>query len=51
VQANSKEEVVERFKQAPMEDGDILEIRKVIDPEDFGEAITPELRERLEADW
>jgi hypothetical protein len=51
VQANSKEEVVERFKQAPMEDGDILEIRKVIDPEDFGEAVTPELRERIEADW
>jgi len=51
VRADSMEQVVERFKQLPMPDGDVLEIRKVIEPEDFGEAITPELRERIEADW
>ena len=49
VQANSKEEVIERFRHAPMEDGDILEIRRFFEAEDFGDILTPELRERMEA--
>jgi hypothetical protein len=51
VQAKSMEEVVECFKRAPMLDGDVLEIRKIIDVEDYSEALPPELRERIEADW
>jgi hypothetical protein len=46
VQAKSKEEVVERFKRAPMLDGDVLEIRQIFEAEDFGDNFTPELRER-----
>jgi len=49
VQAKSKEEVVERFKHAPMEDGDVLEIREFFEIEDFGDLVTPELRQRIEA--
>lgn len=53
VQAKSKEEVIERFARAPMEDGDVLEIRQVFEAEDFGENMTPEVRaqeERLRAE-
>lgn len=53
VQANSKEEVVERFSRAPMQEGDVLEIRQVFDADDFGENMTPEIRakeERLRAE-
>jgi hypothetical protein len=46
VQAKSREEVVERFAKAPMEDGDVLEIRQVFEAEDFGDALTPELAAR-----
>lgn len=35
VQAKSKEEVIERFKHAPMLDGDVLEIRQLFEAEDF----------------
>jgi hypothetical protein len=35
VQAKSKEEVVERFLRAPMEEGDVLEIRQLFEAEDF----------------
>ena len=35
------------MKRAPF-DGDEIEIRQVFSPEDFGEALTPELREREE---
>ena len=38
VQAKSKEEVIERFLRAPMEDGDVLEIRQLFEAEDFGDA-------------
>jgi hypothetical protein len=48
VQAKSKEEVVERFKQAPMLDGDVLEIRQIFEADDFGENFTPEQRDREE---
>jgi hypothetical protein len=46
VQAKSKAEVVERFKHAPMRDGDVLEIRQIYEAEDFGDNFPPELRER-----
>ena len=48
VQAKSKEEVIERFSHAPMEDGDVLEIRQIFEADDLGENFTPELREREE---
>jgi hypothetical protein len=35
VQTKSKEEVVERFLRAPMEEGDVLEIRQIFEAEDF----------------
>jgi hypothetical protein len=46
VQAKSKEEVVERFRHAPMLDGDVLEIRQIFEAEDFGENFSPEMREQ-----
>ena len=46
VQGKSKEEVIERFKHAPMLDGDVLEIRQVFEAEDFGDNLTPAMRER-----
>jgi len=49
-QVKSMEEAIEWVKKCPnphAEDSDI-EIRQVFAPEDFGEAFTPELREREE---
>lgn len=46
IQAKSMDEAVEWVKRAPnpmLEDSDI-EIRQVFDIEDFGEAVTPEIR-------
>ena len=34
------------MKRAPFGGGAEIEIRQVFSPEDFGEALTPELRER-----
>jgi hypothetical protein len=34
------------MKRAPFDDGSEIEIRQVFDTEDFGEALTPELREQ-----
>jgi len=48
VQCKSHEEVVERFRHLPCERGEVIEIRKVIEPEDFGDVLTPEQRERTE---
>ena len=53
LQAKSTEEVVEWIKQAPFDSGAELEIRPVVEAEDFGDAFTPELRaqeERLRAE-
>ena len=36
------------MKRAPFDDGDEIEIRQVFAAEDFGEALTPELREQEE---
>src|SRR5437667_9707430 len=43
----SKEEAIEWLKRAPFQEGEV-EIRQVFEPEDFGPALTPELREEEE---
>jgi hypothetical protein len=40
------DEAVEWLKRAPFEDGDVVEIRQVFETEDFGDNLTPELREQ-----
>ena len=39
VQGKSKAEIIERFTHAPMQDGDVLEIRQIFEEEDF---LTPD---------
>ena len=48
LQAKSMDEVVEWIKRAPFEGGAELEIRPVFEAEDFGDALTPELRAQEE---
>ncbi|RYY81431.1 MAG: YciI family protein [Comamonadaceae bacterium] len=53
LQVKSKEEAIEWIKRAPFDGGAEIEIRKIFEPEDFGAALTPELRaqeERLRAE-
>lgn len=47
-QVRSMEEAVEWLKRAPFEEGDEVEIRQVFEAEDFGENLTPELKEKEE---
>ena len=47
IEANSLDEAIDWMKRAPFEDGEI-EIRQVFSTEDFGEALTPELRDQEE---
>jgi len=47
IEVKSKEEAIEWVKRCPMEDSEI-EIRRVYEAADFGEAFTPELREAEE---
>src|SRR5262245_5057327 len=47
LQARSLAEVIEWGKKAPMPEGE-LEIRQVFELEDFGEAVTPQIREQEE---
>jgi len=42
---NSKQEAIDWIKKAPFE-GCTIELRQIYEMEDFGEAFTPELRER-----
>ena len=52
-QVKSKEEAIEWLKRAPFEDGFEVEIRQVFEADDFGPALTPEVRkqeERLRAE-
>jgi hypothetical protein len=44
-QVKSMDEAVEWLKRAPFQEG-VLEIRPVLEEEDFGEEFTPELREQ-----
>jgi hypothetical protein len=46
IQTNSLDEAVDWMKRAPFDGGAEIEIRQVFAPEDFGEALTPELREQ-----
>ena len=45
-QVRSMDEAIEWLKRAPFRGGAELEIRPVFEDDDFGEALTPELRER-----
>src|SRR5262245_12639897 len=47
-QVNSKEEAIEWLKRAPFDGGTEIEIRQIFEPEDFGAALTPEVREQEE---
>ncbi len=47
-QVKSLAEAIEWVKRCPMVDGSEVEIRKTFEAEDFGEALTPELREQEE---
>lgn len=42
----SREEAIEWLKRAPFDGGTRIELRQIFENEDFGEALTPELRER-----
>ena len=48
IQVKSRDEAIEWVKRCPnpMVSESEIEIRQIFDPEDFGEALTPELRER-----
>jgi hypothetical protein len=46
IQTKSLEEAVDWMKRAPFDGGAEIEIRQVFAAEDFGEALTPELREQ-----
>jgi hypothetical protein len=50
IQVGSLEEAIEWVKRcpSPMEGDSQIEIRQVFEPEDFGEALTPELAEQEE---
>jgi hypothetical protein len=45
IQVQSKEEAIEWVKRCPMQETE-LEIRQVFEAEDFGPALTPELRQQ-----
>lgn len=47
-QVRSMEEALEWLKRAPFEGGEEVEIRPVFEAADFGENLTPELREQEE---
>jgi hypothetical protein len=46
IQTKSLDEAIAWMKRAPFDGGSEIEIRQVFDAEDFGEALTPELREQ-----
>ena len=48
IQTKSLDEAIDWMKRAPFDGGAEIEIRQVFSPEDFGEALTPELREQEE---
>ena len=48
IQTKSLEEAIGWMKRAPFSGGDEIEIRQVFSAEDFGEALTPELRKQEE---
>ena len=46
IKAKSLDEAIDWMKRAPFDGGAEIEIRQVFSAEDFGEALTPELREQ-----
>ena len=48
INTKSLDEAIDWMKRAPFANGDEIEIRQVFAAEDFGEALTPELREQEE---
>jgi hypothetical protein len=46
IQVKSLDEAIDWMKRAPFDGGSEIEIRQIFDTEDFGEALTPELREQ-----
>ncbi len=47
-QVKSKQEAIEWLKRAPFGGGTEIEIRQVFEAQDFGDALTPELKEQEE---
>jgi len=47
-QVRDMDEAIEWIKRAPFPDGTEIELRPVFETEDFGDALTPELREQEE---
>ena len=45
-QVRSMEEAIEWIKRSPFANGEEVELRQVFEAEDFGDALTPELREQ-----
>ena len=48
INTKSLDEAIAWMKRAPFAEGDEIEIRQVFSAEDFGDALTPELREQEE---
>ena len=48
IKTNSLDEAIGWMKRAPFGPGNEIDIRQVLSAEDFGEALTPELREQEE---
>jgi len=48
IETKSLDEAIDWMKRAPFDRGAEIEIRQVFSAEDFGEALTPELREQEE---
>ncbi len=48
IETETREEAIAWMKRAPFDGGAEIEIRQIFSAEDFGEALTPELREREE---
>jgi hypothetical protein len=46
IQVASREEAIEWMQRAPFDGGSEIEIRQVFSPQDFGDALTPDLREQ-----
>jgi hypothetical protein len=46
ITVKSRDEAISWMKRAPFNPGDEIEIRQVFEAEDFGEAMTPELRDQ-----
>lgn len=47
-QVHSRQEAIEWLKKAPFDGGTEVEIRQVFEADDFGENLTPELRQKEE---